>query len=515
MNRLLVSTFLSATALIATFFAAPAPTSVKLINKANATPKADFVFIIDATPSMGSSITAVKAGLSGFVNGLQNANIDARFAVVLTGGQAELVQDFTNSLADTTSTFSSISVNGAVAGFQINHAVNPEAGLEAIRIVLGASSEVLVSTNVGGNGILTFRPDANKNIILVTDEDSDLPFYASNQFAGQAGTEPPSPLTAPWQAEINATAQAVIANNAFVNMLINTNDAPSTTQYGNPASSVSDANFLNFDPAATLVNLTNGGFGNSLEAQVLASGLIGRAFNISQVNTPNFINNFFAAKVEEVVEANTPPVFVNTPGETCSNGTPIEVKVGVPFVLNISAESPELDQTTTLTFSNGNFVGANFVTVPGQTATATCTLTAVATQVNQTFTLVFTATDNGTPNLHTQYSVCVKVTDVALSVTLESFHARALPNKNVHVAWKTAAEIDNAGFNIYRRVRNGGSVALNDSIIPAVGSPFQGESYEWTDAQAEPGSVNFYWLESIDIYGESEFHGPVAVTVPK
>lgn len=465
---------------------------------------------------MQGEIDAVKAGLSGFVSGLQNQNIDARFAVVLFGGAPELVQNFSASLADTTNTFSQISASGAVNGFQNNHNVNPEAGLEAIRIVLASSQEVLKTDHVGGTGILAFRPDAVKNLILVTDEDADLPFYVSNQFPGQAGNEPPAVINATWQAEIDATAQAVIVNNAFVNMLVNTSDAPTASQYGNPASSVSDPDFLNFDPAATLTNLINSGFGNSLEAKVLAAGLIGRAFNITQVNTPNFINNFFAAKVEEIVQANIPPVFVDSPFGTCDLVAPIEVTVGVPYVLSVNAQAPEQDQLTTLLVDTGNFVGAICNITNGQTANATCTLTAVATQVGQTFTFNFVAVDNGTPNLTSNLKVCVKVVEAPLSVTLTSLTARALPTQDARIAWSTAAEIDNAGFNIYRATRkNGGAmIKINSSMIPALGNPFQGENYEWIDENPVLDVTNFYWLEDVNIFGESKFHGPVTLVIP-
>ena len=50
-----------------------------------------------------------------------------------------------------------------------------------------------------------------------------------------------------------------------------------------------------------MANLIAAGYGSSLEAQVLAAGLVGRSFNITSVNTTNFIANFFAAKVEEIV----------------------------------------------------------------------------------------------------------------------------------------------------------------------------------------------------------------------
>ena len=268
---------------------------------------ADFVFIIDASSSMAGEIAAVKNGLGSFVTSLNTNNISARFAVVLFGGPTEIIQDFTSDQATTEAAFDIISVSGAVPGVHNNHDLNPEAGLEAIRIVLNsANNNTIQRDNVGGFGPLSFRPDARKNLILVTDENSDLPFYIENREADQTGTEPPTPLTAPWQAEVDTTAQAVIANNAFINLLISASGV-ARNQYGDPTRSISDANFLNYNPEATLTNLIAAGFGGSLEAQVLAAGLVGRAFNIAAVNTTNFIANFFAAKVEEITTNPIPP----------------------------------------------------------------------------------------------------------------------------------------------------------------------------------------------------------------
>ncbi len=293
--KLTLRSCLASLACAATLFLSP--------NPARAAQMADFVFIIDATSSMGGEISAVKNGLGAFVTSLNSAQIDYRFSIVLYGGAPELVLDWTTSASATETAFDSISVSGAVSGFQNNHNVNPEAGLEAIRIVLGAApNSTLVRNNVGGSGGLSFRANARKNLILVTDEDSDAPFYTANRFAGQSAGEPPNVLTAPWKLEVDAAAAAVIANNAFINMLINPDDTPARSQYGNPASSAQNPDFSNFNPAQTLLNLQNAGYGDSLEAQVLEANLVGRAFNIGSVNNANFIDNFFDAKVAEIID---------------------------------------------------------------------------------------------------------------------------------------------------------------------------------------------------------------------
>jgi hypothetical protein len=272
------------------------------------TVKADFVFLVDASGSMGDNIAAVRSGMNSFISGLASAGVDPRFAIIVFGGQSELVLDFTSSGAAAQTAFNKITI-GANPGFQINHNANPEAGLEAIRIALGgAVNNTLLRTNVGGTGGLVYRADARKNLILITDEDSDQPFLSTNRLTGQTTVEPPASIGAssPWQTEINNTADVVINNNAFLNMLINPLEPPSVQQYGDPSKSVQDPNFLNFNPAATLAALQAGGLGNSLEAQILQAGLIGRAYDIGSVNNTNFVNNFFAAKIEETVQN---PVF--------------------------------------------------------------------------------------------------------------------------------------------------------------------------------------------------------------
>lgn len=263
---------------------------------------ADFVFLIDASSSMGNEIASVKSGLGQFVTGLNSASIDYRFAVILFGGAPELVLDFTSSESATSAAFNKISTGGAVSGFQNNHNANPEAGLETIRIALGgASNNTLARNNVGGTGGLAFRPNARKNLILVTDEDSDRPFFAENRAAGQSTVEPPNVLSTAWQSEVDATADVVIDNEAFVNLLVGS-ELPTYNQYGSPSASAQDADFQNFDLQQTYQNLVAAGYQNSLEGQILHSGLVGRAFNIGSINTPNFIDNFFQAKIEEIVD---------------------------------------------------------------------------------------------------------------------------------------------------------------------------------------------------------------------
>jgi len=294
-----------------------------LVGPAQAVPatvqKTDLVFIIDATGSMDDNIAAVKTGLTNFITGLGSLSIDARYALVLYGGAPELVLDFTTDGATLQTAFNAISTSGAVSGFQLNHNVNPEAGLEAIRIVLnGAADNTLRRDNVGGSGPLVFRSDARTNLILVTDEDADLPYYSANRFGSQSGNEPPGTLTADWIAERDATADLAIQEDIFLNMLINPGDVPSRAQYGDPSQDVSDADFLNWDADATLQALIAAGYGDSLQGQLLSAGLVARSFDIAGVANPAFVDNFFAAKLEEI--SDDPGPVIPEPTVLCAFG---------------------------------------------------------------------------------------------------------------------------------------------------------------------------------------------------
>lgn len=288
--------------------------------------KTDFVFLIDATTSMRGEIAGVRNGFSSFVSGLNSADVDGRFAVVVYGGAPELVVDFTSDGAAAQAGLNEI-VIGPKAGFQNNHNLNPEAGLEAIRMALGgAGQNELANNNIAGDGLLDFRSDARINLILATDEDSDTPFHEANRFGNQAATDfnDRSPRVGPgdaewddWQAEIDATAEAVIGNQAYLNMLINRRDFPTRAQYGDHAADVSDPDLLNFDPDATLANLlADVRTANSLQAQVLGSDLdlVARTFDVAGANDPDFVDNFFSAKLQEVVEDPGPITDVPEPG---------------------------------------------------------------------------------------------------------------------------------------------------------------------------------------------------------
>jgi hypothetical protein len=87
-------------------------------------------------------------------------------------------------------------------------------------------------------------------------------------------------------------------------------------------------------------------------------------------------------------------------------------------------------------------------------------------------------------------------------VTLTDFQVNSGAN-GVELSWGTAIELDNAGFNVWRRVPGGFWEKVNESLIPAQGN---NSNYSFVDSSA---SQDFeYRLEDIDLFGNSTFHYP-------
>jgi hypothetical protein len=71
------------------------------------------------------------------------------------------------------------------------------------------------------------------------------------------------------------------------------------------------------------------------------------------------------------------------------------------------------------------------------------------------------------------------------------------------VAWRTQGEADNLGFHIHREV---GGQRVRATASPIAGAALNGDgTYAWRDEAFVPDA---YWLESIDLQGNSSWHGP-------
>ncbi len=96
-------------------------------------------------------------------------------------------------------------------------------------------------------------------------------------------------------------------------------------------------------------------------------------------------------------------------------------------------------------------------------------------------------------------------------VELARFEA-AVKNDEIILSWETGAEIDVAGFNLYRSANGANErTPINEQLIGPRGQLGQGASYAFRD---HPGNGAFeYWLEDVDTAGVSTWHGPVSVSI--
>lgn len=120
----------------------------------------------------------------------------------------------------------------------------------------------------------------------------------------------------------------------------------------------------------------------------------------------------------------------------------------------------------------------------------------------------YVATDDYTNQLPS-YSITV---DETLPVVLSSFSATITSQYFVQLHWVTQSETDALGYMIYRSLDNDLEHAIQVSpLINATNTATQ-VNYEYTDAEVTPGTW-YYWLQSLDLNGNFNFHGPILAMV--
>jgi len=100
--------------------------------------------------------------------------------------------------------------------------------------------------------------------------------------------------------------------------------------------------------------------------------------------------------------------------------------------------------------------------------------------------------------------------DSPLVVDLISFTAEG-GGDSILLTWRTASEIDTAGFHLWRAdTEEGEYIRLTDALIASEGGPTWGAEYTYEDADVEPGWTYYYKLEEVADNGASTFHRQAA-----
>lgn len=125
------------------------------------------------------------------------------------------------------------------------------------------------------------------------------------------------------------------------------------------------------------------------------------------------------------------------------------------------------------------------------------------------------ARHNGTQGQDTLISwtsAMVDYDDGTTEVTLASFTATGLDSEVV-LGWRTASELDNLGFQLYRADSSDGPYErITSRLIPGLGSSPEGASYRYVDSGLTNGRTYFYQLEDVETTGTTKRHGPVSAT---
>jgi hypothetical protein len=106
--------------------------------------------------------------------------------------------------------------------------------------------------------------------------------------------------------------------------------------------------------------------------------------------------------------------------------------------------------------------------------------------------------------VYTPNTVLLEVKSSVTAVTFRSFTA-VRTRKGVLLRWRTAAEVETLGFNVYRGSR--GSHRLNRHLIASRGQ-VAGSTYSFLDRQAPHRGAQRYWLQVVDTHGDRTWHGP-------
>ncbi len=96
------------------------------------------------------------------------------------------------------------------------------------------------------------------------------------------------------------------------------------------------------------------------------------------------------------------------------------------------------------------------------------------------------------------------------AVTLDSFSAK-LSERGVVVSWRTALEQNALGFHVLRSNTASRADAVRVSTELIVARGVSGASYEFVDPNG--GATARYWIEEIELNGQSNVYGPALVTI--
>ncbi|MEF3694041.1 MAG: T9SS type A sorting domain-containing protein [Candidatus Cloacimonadota bacterium] len=105
----------------------------------------------------------------------------------------------------------------------------------------------------------------------------------------------------------------------------------------------------------------------------------------------------------------------------------------------------------------------------------------------------------------------LEATAATLPVTMSSFNGTVVMGNQIRLDWITQTETNVLGYRIYRgNEPDYSSARLLDTFIQATNSS-QTQAYSFVDNEASEPGIYYYWLQNLDLDGQSEVFGPVRV----
>ena len=121
--------------------------------------------------------------------------------------------------------------------------------------------------------------------------------------------------------------------------------------------------------------------------------------------------------------------------------------------------------------------------------------------------------DDGDDDDNTNLSVDFGLVLDPTAVELLYFRVDGVDGERVQLAWATAVEIDNFGFNLYRAATNDFGHAVKIHFEPsAVKGSGPGAWYAYADTVPHDGAW-WYWLADLDTLGRETIHSPIRAQV--
>ena len=250
------------------------------------------------------------------------------------------------------------------------------------------------------------------------------------------------------------------------------------------------ANIQDVTLALSGVNVHAGSFLKSTGAATAVQSLTGSGF------TPSVV---LLASVQDVAQA-TAPIAQARFGLGAASAT-----------VEGSSAVADLDAQATTSTQGIDKTSKAFVKVDNATSTINAEAHLASMDVDG-FTLNWTTNDA----VATQMLYLALAPQIVTEVRLLSFEAHRY-DRGVLLEWRTGAELNNLGFNLYREVA-GVKTKVNASLVAgsglmvghgaAVTAEQRYASWDLDAASADPTAV--YWLEDVDFDGTSTWHGPVS-----